>query len=208
MVKSHIRLWLIAIFLMVFVVPAIMPPSVARQRLELEFVASQSVFGGERVAVIVDRANGIYEGLIGGIGLDKLIASGYVKDKEVENTIGEGVNKVGSSFTNAYLQSMALLIYGVFFRGSLMIQWLAYIGVFLFAAIVDGVTQRRIKNELIHMNAPIAFSVTFHIVIAIVFAPIAYLLLPFAVTPWFMPIWTVVIALPLSKAIANAVKTG
>lgn len=206
MVKSHVRLWLIAIFLMLFVMPAIISPGLARSRLESEFNSSTDIFGAERVSAIVGRANSIYETIIGGLGIDKIIATGYVQDKDVKNTIAEGVNRAGSSFTNSYLQSMALLIYGIFFRGSLMIQWLAYIGSFLVGAFVDGLVQRRIKRDLIHVNNPILFSLTAHTLILITFAPIAYLLMPFAVTPWFMPVWTVVMAFPLAKAVAHAVK--
>ncbi|ABD71951.1 hypothetical protein Rfer_4264 (plasmid) [Rhodoferax ferrireducens T118] len=209
MVKTHVKLWIILLFLAIFIVPAILSPEMAEARLRSEYESSAAIFGVARVDTITARANAVYDVTVGASGIDKLIQTGYVKKSDTRNMmIAKNANETASSFTNNYLKSMLLQIYGVFFRGSLMLQWLVYVGFFLFAAIVDGVMQRRIKKDLIQMNAPIQFAVSFHIVIAIIFTPLAYLLLPGAVTPWFMPIWTLVIALPLSKAIANAAKTG
>lgn len=208
MVKSHVKLWIIGLFLALLIVPALLPPELAQVRLQTEFDSSVTIFGAKRVGIITDRANGVYDAVVGGSGLDKLIQTGYVKRQDTDNLlVAKKANSEMSTLTNRYLQSMMLQIYGVFFRGSLMLQWLVYVGVFLLAAVVDGLTQRKVKQELIQMNAPIKFAVMFHVVIVIMFSPIAYLLLPAAVTPWFMPIWTIAIAFPLAKAIANAVKT-
>lgn len=206
MVASHIKLWIIALFLMVFVVPAIMPPSMARARLDSEYLSSSEIFGQERVAIITTRANFVFEAVIGAIGIDRIIAAGYVHEKDTKGIIAEGLNTEASKVTNGYLQSMMFLLYGIFFRGSLMLQWLLYVGFFLFGAVMDGIAQRRIKQEMIRMNAPVTFSIMIHTVVFIFFSPLAYLLLPVAVTPWFMPIWALAIAYPLSKAISNAAK--
>jgi hypothetical protein len=209
MVKTHVKLWIILLFLAILVVPALLTPDMARERLTAEFKSSEAIFGRERTSAITERANVVYDGIVGATGIDKFIQAGYIKRKDTKGLmIAQQANEDMSTLTNRYLESMMLQIYGAFFRGSLMLQWLLYVGFFLVAAIVDGVSQRQIKQELIQMNAPIKFAISFHIVIAIIFTPLAYLLLPAAVTPWFMPIWTVIIALPLSKAIANAVKTG
>ena len=58
------------------------------------------------------------------------------------------------------------------------------------------------------LNSPLPFAWALHSVIVIAFTPLAYLLLPFSVTPWFMPMWCLLMALPLAKAIANAVRMG
>lgn len=208
MVKSHLKLWIILLFLAIVAVPAILPPEMAEARLLSEYESSVEIFGAKRVDSITAGANGLYDVIVGGLGINKFIQTGYVKEKDTDKLIiAKKANKRAASFTNRYLQSMTLQIYGVFFRGNLMLQWLVYVGFFLCAVIVDGIMQRKIKQDLIQMNSPIQFAVSIHIVIAIIFTPIAYLLLPIAVTPWFMPIWTLVIALPLSKAIANAAKT-
>ena len=195
-------------FLALLAVPAFLPPESAQARLTSEYDSSALIFGEQKVGDITQHANSAYQTVVGGLGLENLIESGYVKRKDVEDLqIAKGLNNVMSITTNRYLESMLLQIYGVFFRGALMLHWLVYVGVFLIAAIVDGAMQRKVKQELIQMNAPIKFALGLHAAIFMVFLPLAYLLLPIAVTPWFMPIWAVVIAYPMAKAIANAVKT-
>jgi len=209
MVKAHVRLWLIGIFLALLVVPALMSPEAARQRIEREFQASTAIFGAPRASAITERANAAYDSLVEGLGIAHTIRRGFSKSDDHEHMMfGKKPSMTMGSFVNNYLQTMMTQIYGVFFRGSLMIQWLAYVGAFLIAAFVDGMVQRKVKHETLAMNAPVKFAYAFHTVIIIVFSPIAYLLLPFSVTPWFMPLWALAISYPMAKAIANAVRMG
>lgn len=209
MVKAHVRLWLIGIFLAVLVVPALMSPETARGRIEREFQSSTAIFGAQRASAITERANGAYDALVEGLGIAHTLRRGFTTRADHDQMmIGKKPAVTMASFVNNYLQTMMTQIYGVFFRGSLMIQWLAYVGAFLVAAFVDGLVQRRVKQETLAMNAPVKFAYAFHTVIVIIFSPLAYLLLPFAVTPWFMPIWAVAISYPMAKAIANAVRMG
>lgn len=209
MAKTHIKLWFIMLFLAALVVPVLLSPQMARARLMSEYNSAATIFGAKRVDAITERANHVFEVVANGTGLTRLIDSGFVRYEDTQNMmIGKKATQDMSSFTNDYLQTLLLQLYGVFFRGSLMLQWMVYVGIFLFASIFDGVMQRRVKTETLRMNAPIQFAITLHMVIGMLFAPIAYLLLPFAVTPWFMPMWTLIIAFPLAKAIANAAKTG
>lgn len=209
MVKSHLKLWIIGFFLAMLAVPALMPPEAAKGRLRAEYESSAAIFGTKRVDAIGVRATFLYDAIIGGSGLDALIHNGFVEKSATDRlVIAKAGNETMATKTNRYLQSMLLQLYGVFFRGSLMLQWLPYIGFFLIAAIGDGITQRRIRNDELQMNSPIKFAVSLHAAIVIVLSPIAYLMLPASVTPWFMPIWAALIAIPLSKVIAHAAKTG
>jgi mannose/fructose/N-acetylgalactosamine-specific phosphotransferase system component IIB len=209
MVKTHISGWFIFLFVAMLIVPALMSPDMSRARLLAEHSSSVSIFGGKKVESISQTANDVYSAVIGGLGIEDVINSGYVKKKDIKDeTIAKRLNTDMSTLTNRYLESLTLQIYGIFFRGALMVNWLLYVGLFLFAAIFDGVAQRQVKQETIQMVSPIKFAIATHTVVAILFIPLAYLVLPINVTPWFMPIWAVVVALPLAKAIANAAKTG
>lgn len=209
MVKAHVRLWFIGIFLAILVVPALMAPETARERIEREFHSSTAIFGAERASAITLRANAAYDALVEGLGVADFLRKGFTQRKDADQMMfAQKPSMTMGTFVNRYLQTMMALIYGVFFRGSLMIQWLAYIGAFLIAAIIDGVVQRRVKQDTLAMNAPVKFAYAFHTVIVIIFSPIAYLLLPVTVTPWFMPIWAVAMSYPMAKAIANAVRMG
>lgn len=209
MAKSHLKLWVILIFLMLIAVPALITPEFARGRLEAEYRSSVAIFGETRVRLIAERANGIYDTIVKGSGLEGLIKSSYTTNADMKNAIvAREANTSMAAGANRYLQSFVIQVYGVFFRGSLMLHWLIYVGLFLLAALVDGATQRKVKMETMRMAAPIKFAIATHVLISTIFIPVAYLLLPFAVTPWFMPVWTVFVALPLSNAIANAARTS
>lgn len=209
MVKTHISGWFIFLFVAMLIVPALMSPDMSRARLQAEHDSSVAIFGTKKVDSISETANTVYQAVIGGLGIDKLINSGYVKEKDTKKLVfSKRVNTDMSTVTNRYLESMTLQIYGVFFRGALMVNWLLYVGLFMFASMFDGISQRQVKQETIQMVSPIKFALALHTVVAVIFSPLAYLVLPMNVTPWFMPIWAVVVAFPLSKAISNAARTG
>lgn len=209
MVKTHIKLWIIFLFLALLVVPAILPPEMAQARLESEHDSSVAIFGQQRVDAITSGANLMYQKISETLGLERFIRSGFVKRKDVEGQVFIGTFQGDmSTFTNQYLLSLMLQIYGIFFRGALMLQWMIYIGFFLFASLFDGIVQRKVKHETLQVVSPLKFAIAMNTVVAVFFMPLAYLLLPAHVTPWFMPIWAVVVALPLSKAISNAARTN
>ena len=209
MVKTHLKLWIIFLFLILLSMPWIITPDEAKQRLVAEYNDSVKIFGYERTEHIADRGDNIFISFMQGTGIGKLLAGGKIDEKEINSMdYGRKANRTMSEITNKYLLTFSIQIRGVFFRGSLMVQWLLYVGVFLIAVLMDGMTQRKVKQDLLIMNAPIKFALAFHILIFVMFTPLAYLLLPVAVTPWFMPVWTISIALPITKAISNAVKTG
>jgi hypothetical protein len=207
---THIKLWLIFLFLAFLAVPWLMPPEMARARLQSEQASSAEIFGVKTVNDITSTANSAYNALVKSTGIEAFLQAGFVEEKDVREKqfVGGNVNREMSTVTNRYLESMLLQLYGLFYRGFLMLHWMWYVGFFLVAAFVDGLTQRSIKREVLAVNDPIKFAMAFHTLIVIVFTPFAYLLLPAAVTPWFMPIWAVLVAFPLSKAISNAVRTS
>jgi hypothetical protein len=204
MVKAHIRLWLIALFLMLVAIPFVMPPEFARARIMAEYDAAAAIFGQDKASELAESANGMYGAFMQGSGLGAAISSSYVTEKEAENLlIAKNVNQDMSVVSNKYLLTFSTQIYGVIFRSALMSHWLIYVGVFLLAAFVDGYSQRQIKKDLIQMHAPIKFAASSHFGVMLVFTPIAYLLLPINVTPWFMPFWAVAMAYPIASVVSN-----
>lgn len=209
MVKSHIKLWIILLFLAALIVPALMTPDEARSRLQAELDSSVAIFGAQKVTALTESAGSVYRAVVGTLGLDRLVHSGYV-DRNAADTkiVANKLNREMSTFTNGYLETLLIQVYGVFYRGALMLHWFLYIGIFLFAAAYDGFSQRKIKQDTIQLLSPLKFSIAVNTLVAILFIPLAYLLLPANVTPWFMPTWALIAAIPLSKSISNAVRTS
>lgn len=207
MVKTHIRLWLILIFLMMLVIPFFVPPEQARARVTAEYEAATSIFGVERASEIASSANTLFTDFMNGTGLANMINAGYVTEQETRNQlVAQQVNQDMAVVSNKFLLTLTTQLYGVIFRTKLMLHWLVYVGVFLVAALIDGISQRQIKSELLQMHAPIKFAMATHMGVVVLFTPLVYLLLPISVTPWFMPIWAVVMAWPISQTVTNFAK--
>jgi hypothetical protein len=205
-VTSHILFWLGLILIMSVVVPTLMGPVASRARIQDEHDAAVRVFGPESADRMTEEANTAHGLLIVKSGIQKFIDHGFTSEAQLRREV---INPAGQTkaaiFFNRYMQTVSTELYGLVFRGIIMMHWMLYIGLFLLAAIVDGVCQRRVKLATAGTLSPLRFTIAMHLFVAIAFSPIVYLLAPIAVTPWFMVGWVLVIAYPLAKAISNIV---
>lgn len=209
MVASHVRLWLIGLFLSILIVPALVTSQWAVGRIRDEIAATARIFGPTRAKELVASASTAYSNFPGALHVQSTLSLGMTSEREHQRMVVlAGASTTMGNRVNQYLETIQLLLFGVVFRGYLMSIWMLYLGAFVLAAIIDGLVQRRVKKETMALNSPLPFAWALHSVIVIAFTPLAYLLLPFSVTPWFMPMWCLLMALPLAKAIANAVRMG
>lgn len=207
MVLPHVRIWLIGLFVAFWIVPALTSDEDGRARIRNEYDAVGRIFGVQQSDVIAQRANATYDAFAKATGFASVLQKGYTTDEELKRQdIAPDLHQELAKKSNGYLAAMAMQMYGVVFRGLLLMQWLWVVGIFLFATIVDGFVQRRVRQATMRGNPPLLFALSLHVTVAVAFAPLAYLFLPFNVTPWFTPIWTLILAFPLCSAIANAAR--
>lgn len=205
-VTSHILFWLGLILVMSIIVPGLMGPSASFDRIQTEHDMALRVFGADMTDKMTSEANKLHDLLIVKTGVQHLIDRGFTTEKQLQDQeIAVATQTKASIFMNRYLQTVSTELFGLVFRGCIMLHWLVYVGAFLVAAVADGVCQRRVKLATARTLSPLRFTIATHIFVAIAFSPVIYLLAPIAVTPWFMPIWVLVIAYPLTKAISNIV---
>lgn len=206
---GHIRIWLGILLMLVFLVPLALTPEQAEKRVFEEADWAGRVFGQERFNDVATRANGAYNAVVVRSGLRKFIDSGFTSKEEL-NSLSPMRHQESSMATvfNSYLRSLSVQLYGLFFRGSIMLEWLVFIGFFLLGAVVDGVARRKVKLSTGGLNSPVKFTWSMHLMVVIAFSPLLYLMLPVSITPLFMPYWTLIAALPLSIAITNAVRVA
>lgn len=205
---GHVRLWLALVFVLLILVPIAMTPDSVADRIRAEADWGQRVFGSERMGRIVERSNNAYDLTIVQTGIRSLIDASMTTDADLdqpEDRLTRKQRRVATVF-NGYLHSLSLQIYGVYLRGSVMLEWLIFVGIFIVAAIVDGLTRRKIKHASGALSSPVKYTWAMHSMIAIIFSPIVYILVPATITPLFMPYWTLCMALPISITIANAVR--
>jgi Domain of unknown function (DUF4400) len=205
-VTTHIVFWLGLILVMSILVPGLMGPDASYARVRAEHDAAVRVFGAGNTDVMTKRANGVHDVLIVQSGLQRILDRGFTTNKQLkEQEIAVETQTRFSVLFNRYLQTVSTEVYGLVFRGCIMLHWLAYIGIFLVAAVADGICQRRVKLATAKSLSPLRYTIALHLMVVIAFSPLVYLLAPFNVTPWFMPVWVIVISYPLAKAISNIV---
>lgn len=202
---KHVLFWLAAIFVCLFIAPAGVTPEYARKRVQMEHQAVVGIFGVDTANAMTKRTNATYDLLINKTGIGPWMSQFYTTEEQINSApIAQDTQRsVGSTF-NRYLWSASTLFYGLVLRLNVVAQWVVYVGFFLLAAVMDGQAQRKIKYECVITISPAKYSIALHAVIAMLFVPILYMVLPVHISPWFTPIWVMVIALPLSKAVANA----
>ena len=206
--RSHFWLWIVLSAILFFGMPLFISYDSSINRIETERQSASMVFGKDRVNGIVTRSNLVYNALFVETGIAGGLESQYIESAEEG---GDPLSKSVSNLSiqsNSYILSLLTNVYGIIFRALLVWEWLALIGLFLGACFVDGLVQRRIKQESFGFNSPVRFSLAVHTLILISAVPVLYLLAPLAVSPWFMVIWALAIALPISIAVSNAVRTN
>jgi hypothetical protein len=129
----------------------------------------------------------------------------YAKDRDVsksEKLIGGAANVARK--TNKYILTFAAMIYAVTMRILLFSAWLPFILPFLFASAVDGYARRQIKFVEFGEYGATIFASALHISVLLLATPILYFISPIPITPYFVPIWGFMVALPVSIMVSNA----
>lgn len=200
----HILVWLAIFFVGLFLVPIVLPPEAARARLDTELEAARAIFGLEQANTIVARANSAHQLVIVDTGLQGVVLNQYTTERDIRNQpVGQDTQRrIGSAF-NRYLQTALVQVYAVFARLSVVFEWLLYVGLFLVAVVVDGITQRHKKFASGEDIETVKYALGGHVVIACIGLPFIYLIYPFYVSPWFVPVWVLLISAPMTLAIRN-----
>lgn len=177
-------LWLGAILLAFMVAPALVPRQAVRERIASEYESAAALFGAARANAIAHRAHVAYEFVAMGTGLSAVMQ-------------------------RRYAQTLTLQLYSAMFRAGVMLLWMAYLGFFLLAALVDGLMQRRVRRPRRAVFAkPSLFAPASHAPAAIIVFPLAYLLFPFGASPWLVPVWALLMAASMALAAAPARSSG
>lgn len=109
-----------------------------------------------------------------------------------------------SSMFNSYLQGLVLQAYVAAIRAALVLFWAGALAPLLLASIYDGLMQRKVKQAEFGSLRPATFTLAGVVVIPVVAFPVLYLTLPVSVSPLLAPLWTALVAWPLSVLVANS----
>lgn len=193
------------IAVMFIALPIVITPAETVEKVKTEVGYIKNAFGVEESEKLLASANAFYDDAFVKTGVIKTTGGLYVGDGEKRHGVPglDSTAAVMTQKTNEYLLSMSANIYALSIRIGILLAWLPYIIPFLSASIVHGLVRRKIKMRSFGFVSPTIYGTSLHALIAITFIPVAYLLVPFAVSPLFIPLWAILSAIPLGLLVAN-----
>lgn len=201
----HILFWIAGIFAFSLIVPFIASPAQLWGNVTTELAMINSAFGEKDTYRLSKTATEIYDAVFRESGLVDATKRGEVSEKERADSMPlfGGGGQMVTSATNNYVTSLSVMFYVVTLRLLIVLSWVPYIIPFIAAVAVEGWVRRKLKLAAIGSANTVRFSLSMHLLIVILFIPIIYLFLPVAFTPLFMPVWTLVMSVPLVILVAN-----
>ncbi|MFC6522659.1 DUF4400 domain-containing protein [Undibacterium arcticum] len=176
-------------------------------RIKNELAAVSTAFGQEKADEISHSAGLAYKSLF--------IDTGYLSEKSkfysrpmtpAESKLDGVMARPTTAFSNAtngYLTALSVNVYGLLLRWGIITHWMLFILPFVVAAFLDGFVTRKVKFAEFGFISPMAYSLSMHFIVFLLFFPLLYLVVPLPVTPYFMPGWAICLGFPLIFMISN-----
>lgn len=203
--RKHVLTWIILLTLAALLVPAVWSSSDIMKRVVREVELIEGALGKRETAEMTRRATNIYNKMFMETGVIPAARKTIVTEEERKTSsqmFGGSVTRLTNA-TNDYVIGVSALCYASLVRLLIFWSWVPYIAPFFIAVIVDGYARRQIKMLTFGFLSPVYYSLALHSMIIIIFLPALYLLVPFPVTPLFIPFWALFAAGPVMVAISN-----
>ncbi len=203
---KHLFLWVAICFAIMLAVPIIATPSDMWQNARVELQMINGAFGSHDTAQISSGATSVYNAIFVSTGLIETTQRARVSQDERE--LGEAVigspSRILTGLSNNYIDTFGALTYVVVLRLLIMLSWLPFILPFLAGAVGEGISRRRIKYATFGQYGAALYAGAAHLSVLVIVLPVLYFMAPFPVTPYFVPFWALVAALPIVVSVANA----
>ncbi|ENO77578.1 hypothetical protein B447_15501 [Thauera sp. 27] len=203
---KHVFLWVAICFALMLAIPIVSSPQAMWENARTELGLIESAFGTSDTVGLARSATETYNALFIDTGLIQKTRGAYVTREEQE--LGEamvgGASRAVTGLTNNYLDTFAALTYVMILRVMIFVSWLPFILPFLLAAVGEGVTRRKIKFVTFGQYGAALYAGAMHMSVLIMMLPVLYLMAPMPMTPFFIPFWALIAAIPIIISIANA----
>lgn len=204
--SNHFLFWFVIWGMLFLVSPLLLSTDGQISRIKLEVESAKGAFGESKTEEIVGKASGHYKTLFIETGLltekNKLYTKQIAPGNKFQELAG-GASKSMSHVTNGYLRALSINVYGIMVRWGIILHWLLFIFPFIVAAFADGYVTRKIKFSQFGFISPMAYSLSIHFIVFMLFIPLLYLVAPIPVTPYFMPGWAMIMGLPINLLVSN-----
>lgn len=204
--QTHFKGWFIIIIIGFWLLPIFISEESAKTRVLEEIGKVQSQFGEVASNHVVEGANSTFDFMVVRTGLLEWAMRGEVSKEaqtQTERVMGRVVS-TGTSFTNRYVRGAIANVYGLFFRLQMLLVWMPLMIPFLIAIVIDGYVARKMKMSSFGYFSPAAFQLANHTLIFMIMLPAAYLVLPFVMSPMWVPFLAIAAGFAMRLAIKHA----
>lgn len=199
-ISKHAGFWLAVIVAVFLLAPVFRSAESMEMFASVEVAATKSVFGEWTAQQIVKQARGLQK-LLPIKSVSKMQTSDEGMDRTKKVMPGPAVAVMTTA--NAYFSKLATGLFVLAVRACICVVWLFVLAPVLVATVVDGLVKRAIKRDEFGDIRPAAFSAANLIIVPLSFAPVGYLVAPVLVPPMVIPVWALIMILPLSFMVSN-----
>lgn len=203
--RSHLAAWLLLWLAGLVAWPLWAGPERMQQRVEAESAAALDTFGPTLGGRLVEMARA-GQHAVGG----RDAAAARPPDTRLPGgpqaagpSAARGVPSAVVRQADRYLAALAGQVHGAMLRGLSLAAWLVLLSPLWVAAIIEGLTQRAILLDEFGYQSPAALALASHAFIVCAMAPVIVLVLPFPLPQGFMPVWAMVMLIPVCVGVAH-----
>lgn len=206
MLGKHVLIWLVGLLAAIFIIPVFATPSSVWNAIQAESVLVGQAFGNDSAVATIKSAQSIYNAAFVSTGFVRGLDGLYVSKEQQarDSTPFANLNNNFAAITNNWLECFALMVFAGLIRFIILLGWLPYLLPFLLALVVEGLVRRKIKRATFAQQNTALFAMAAHVGVFMLFLPIFYLLLPFPISPLFLPMWALIGAIPVVVLIGNS----
>ena len=198
--------WIISLMLLLMLVlylPSAHPPERFIAQLSVEHERNRAFWGEEHALRILSRMLALHTGAKEASPIPDTFASASSRS-QVDSTAASEMSRMSTRlFNNQYFKSIGALFALATYRLSAFVEWLPYLAVFVFAALLDGFIRRIVKSKEFLQHKPELFALHASLVIVIACGTIIAFVLPITVHPLLLGLAPVSVAIVGSLAVAN-----
>ncbi len=206
MLFKHVFLWVAICFALMLAIPIVSSPQAMWENARTELGMIETAFGTGDTVALAKSATQTYNTIFIDTGLIQKTRGAYVsrEEQELGAAVVGGASRAVTGLTNNYLDTFAALTYVMILRVMIFMSWLPFILPFILAAVGEGVTRRKIKYATFGQYGAALYAGAMHMSVLILILPVLYLMAPLPLTPFFIPFWALIAAIPVIASIANA----
>ena len=198
--------WIISLMLLLMLVlylPSAHPPDRFIAQLSVEHERNRAFWGEEHALRILSRMLALHTGAKEASPIPDTFASAGSRS-QVDSTAASEMSRMSTRLlNNQYFKSIGALFALATYRFSAFVEWLPYLAVFVFAALLDGFIRRIVKSKEFLQHKPELFALHASLVIVIACGTVVALVLPITIHPLLLGLAPASIAIVGSLAVAN-----